>query len=223
MALNPAAMADARMREQAGTEPGPPDDHETPRPRRPDSAGDARQAGDHARQAGDDPLAWSVTAMSDALRRLAAARARDMPQAVAAATEAAWWITVLNAALTRHHPVAYGHALAALDPAQRRAIEGALTGLRFIRSQLGQSNDPGDFIQPPSDPSTGRVPGWTWSEIPPPPPLRGRSREVSPYREYRAHLAGRPVTAVLERVVGFLSGVHATASRPGASTSGGQA
>src|SRR5579859_3930741 len=127
MALNPAAMADARARERAGTEPGSPDDHETPRPRRRDSMGDVRQDG-------DDTVAWSVTAMSDALRRLAAARARDMPQAVAAATEAAWWATVVNTAMTRHHPAAYGHALAALDPAQRRAIEGSLTGLRFIRS-----------------------------------------------------------------------------------------
>src|SRR5579859_3582786 len=125
MALNPAAMADARAREQAGTVPGPPHDHETPRPRRHDSAD---------RQAGDGALAWSVTAMSDALRGLASARARDMPQAVAAATEAAWWITVVSTAMTRHHPAAYGHALAALDPAQRRAIEGSLTGLRFIRS-----------------------------------------------------------------------------------------
>lgn len=216
MSLNPAAMADARAREQPGTEPGPPHDHETPRPRRQDSTGDAHQAG-------DDALAWSVTAMSDALRRLAAARARDMPQAVAAATEAAWWITVLNSAMTRHHPAAYGHALADLDPAQRRAIEGTLTGLRFIRGQVGQNNDPGDFIQPPPDPRTGQVPGWTWSELPPPPPQHGRTREVSPYREYRAHLAGRPVAAVLERVASFLSQAHATASHPGASTSGGHA
>ena len=215
MALNPAAMADARAREQPGTDPGPPDDHETPSPRRQDSLGDARRGG-------DDAVAWSVTAMSDALRRLAAARARDMPQAVAAATETAWWITIVNTAMTRHHPAAYSHALATLDPAQRRAIEGSLTGLRLIRGQLGQNNDPGDFIQPPPGPSTSRVPGWTWSELPPPPPQHGRTREVSPYREYRAHLAGRPVAAVLEHVAGFLSQAHATVS-PGAPASSGQA
>ena len=204
MALNPAAMADAPARVEPGTVPGPRDDHEVPRPPRQDSAAGAGQAG-------DDTLAWSVTAMSGALRRLAAARAGDTPQAVAAATEAVWWVTVVDAAMTRHHPAAYGHALAALDPAERRAVEGSLAGLRFVRIQLGQYADPGDFIQPPPGPSAGRGRGWTWSELPPPPPQRGKAREVSPYREYRAQLAGRPVAKVLERVTGFLSQAHATA------------
>lgn len=43
----------------------------------------------------------SVTAMSDALRRLAQASAAPTPQAVAAATEAVWWVTTVDAALTR--------------------------------------------------------------------------------------------------------------------------
>ena len=190
MALNPAARTDAPAGEQPGTVPGPSHDPAMPRP------------------PGDDTLAWSVTAMSDALRRLTAAGAGDMPQAVAAATEAAWWATVVHAALTRRHPAAYGQALAALDPAARRAVEGSLAGLRFIRGQLGHCNDPGDFIQPPPAPA----PGWTWSAVPPPAPQRGKSREASPYREYCAHLAGRPVAQVLERVAGFLSQAHATAS-----------
>jgi hypothetical protein len=209
MALNPAAMADAPAGGQPGTVPGPRDDHEVPHPLRQDGAGGAGQAG-------DDTLAWSLTAMSGALRRLAAARASNTPQAVAAATEAVWWVTVVDAAMTRRHPAAYGRALAALDPAERRAIEGSLAGLRFVRIQLGQYADPGDFIQPPPGPSAGRGRGWTWSELPPP-PQRGRTREVSPYRQYRAQLAGRPVARVLERVAGFLSQAHATA---GASRAG---
>ena len=50
--------------------------------------------------------------------------------------------------MSRRHPGAYRRALAALDPAARRAVEGSLAGLRFIRGQLGYSADPGDFIQP---------------------------------------------------------------------------
>ena len=196
------------MREQPRTVPEPRHDHATPRP-----------------GSQDGPLAWSVAAMSDALRRLAAASAGDMPQAVAAATEAVWWVTVVDAAMTRHHPRAYGRALTALDPATRRAVERSLAGLRFIRSQLGYSADPGDFIQPPADPGAD-VAEWTWSAVPLPPPQRGKAREVSPFREYRAQLAGRPVAQVLERTAGFLAQAHATASRPNhreASASTGQA
>lgn len=159
-------------------------------------------------------LAWSVTAMSDALSRLAAASAASLPQAVAAATEAAWWVTVVDAAMTRHHPAAYGRALAALDPAARKAIEGSLAGLRFIRSQLGYSADPADFIQPPPAPGSGAV-QWTWSTIALPPPPRGKAREASPYREYRTQLAGRPVTQILEQAAGFLARAHATVNHSG--------
>lgn len=135
-------MADARQREQPGTAAGPRHDREAPGPRGQDTAGGARQGA-------DGTLAWSLTAMSEALRRLAAASACDIPQAVAAATEAVWWVTLADAAMTRCHPGAYGTALAALDPAARRAVEGSFAGLRFIRGQLGYHADPGDFIQPP--------------------------------------------------------------------------
>jgi hypothetical protein len=145
-------------------------------------------------------LAWSVTAMSDALSRLAAASAASLPQAVAGGHDAA---------MTRHHPAAYGRALAALDPAARKAIEGSLAGLRFIRSQLGYSADPADFIQPPPAPGSGAA-QWTWSAIALPPPPRGKAREASPYREYRTQLAGRSVTQILEQAAGFLARAHAT-------------
>lgn len=201
-------MADIRKREQPGTVPGPRRDHETHRTARQDSTGSTHPAGDSA-------LAWSVTAMSGALRRLAAAGDADMPQAVAAATEAVWWVTLVDAALARQHPGAYGRALAALDPAARRTVEGSLTGLRFIRSQLGHCADPGDFIQP-QPASGGSVPAtaWTWGAVSPPPPRRGTARDVSPYREYRAHLAGRPVAEVLGRAADFLSQAHTAAGRP---------
>jgi hypothetical protein len=133
-------MADAREREQPGTVPGPRDDRETSGPR-----GQDRAAG--ARHGADGTLAWPLTAMSEALRRLAAVSAADIPQAVAAATEAVWWVTLADAAVSRCHPRAYGTALAALDPGARRAVEGSFAGLRFIRGQLGHHADPGDFIQ----------------------------------------------------------------------------
>jgi len=203
-------MADAREHEQPGAVPGPRDDRGTPRSRGQDSA-------DGASQAADGTLAWSLTAMSEALRRLAAASAADVPQAVAAATEAVWWVTLADAAMIRGHPGAYGAALAALDPAARRAVEGSFAGFRFIRGQLGYHADPGDFIQPQAAPGGGSAPpsAWAWAPLPPPPPHRGAAREASPYREYRAYLAGRPLGQALGRAAGFLSQAHATAGRAG--------
>jgi hypothetical protein len=203
-------MADAREHEQPGTVPAPQHDRRTPRPRGQDTAGDARQAA-------DGTLAWSLIAMSDALRRLAAASAADIPQAVAAATEAVWWVTLADAAMTRCHPGAYGTALAALDPAARRAVEGSFAGLRFVRGQLGYHADPGDFIQPQPAPGGGTAPpsAWTWASLPPLPPHRGTAREASPYREYRAELDGRPLSQTLARAADFLSQAHATTGRAG--------
>ena len=171
-------MADAREHAQPGTVPWPRDDRGTPRSRGQDSAGGPRQAA-------DGTLAWSLTATSEALRRLAAASAADVPQAVAAATEAVWWVTLADAAMTRCHPGAYGTALAALDPAARRAVEGSFAGLRFIRGQLGYHADPGDFIQPQAAPGSGSTPpsAWAWASLTPPAPHCGTAREASPYRE----------------------------------------
>jgi hypothetical protein len=191
------------MREQPGTAPGPHQDHEKPRLQGQDGA-----AGEH--QARGRALAWSLTALSDALRRLAAAGAGDMPQAVAAATEAVWWVTTVDAAMTRHHPSAYARALAGLDPAARRAVEGILTALRFIRGQLGYSADPADFISLQPAPGAGTTSEWAWSAVPPP-PMRGKSRDVSPFRQYQTQLAGRPVADALGQAAGFLTQVHAAA------------
>jgi hypothetical protein len=183
--------------------PGPHQDLTEPRLQDQDSPAGDRRAGGRA-------LAWSLTALSDALQRLAAAGARDMPQAVAAATEAVWWITTVDAAMTRHHPSAYGRALAGLDPAARRAVEGILTGLRFIRGQLGYSADPGDFISLQPALGDGRTAEWTWSAVPSPPPQRGKSRDVT-FRQYRTQLAGRPVADALGQAAGFLAQAHAAA------------
>jgi hypothetical protein len=195
-------MAGVRERGQPGTASGP----------RGGNVGGG-QDGAGGPVAGDGGLAWSVAAMTDALRRLAGASAADAPLAVAAATEAVWWVTAVDAAMSRRHPGAYRRALVALDPAARRAVEGSFAGLRFIRGQLGYSADPGDFIQPAQ--RDGPAAQWTWSAVAPPAPQRGSARDVSPYREYRAQLAGRPVAEVLGRAAGFLSKAHAAAARDG--------
>ena len=140
-------MADIRERDQPRT---------VPRPRRDGGGRGTRTGSPGGQDAGEDALAWSVAAMSEALRRIGDASGADVPQAVAAAIEAVWWVTVVDAAITRHCPAAYRGALTALDPAARRAVERSVAGLRFIRGQLGYSADPGDFIQPtPGAPGCG--------------------------------------------------------------------
>ena len=195
-------MAGVRERGQPGT---------APEPRSGNTGGGGQDGAEGGPAAGDGALAWSVAAMTDALRRLARAGGSDVPLAVAAATEAVWWVTAVDAAMSRRHPGAYRRALAALDPAARRSVEGSLAGFRFIRGQLGYSADPGDFIQ--TAPGDGPAAGWTWSAVAPPAPQRGSARDVSPYREYRAQLAGRPVAEVLGRAAGFLCDAHAAAAR----------
>jgi hypothetical protein len=191
-------MAGVPEHEQPGTIHGPQRGHY------------ARGGGDDGAEsvsaAGSGTLIWSVAAMTEALRRLAAATAADVPQAIAAGTEAVWWIIAVDAAMSRRHPGEYRRALASLDPAARRAVEGSLAGLRFIRGQLGYCADPADFIQPA--PTAGPPARWTWADVPPPAPQRGSARDVSPYREYRAHLAGRPVAEILGRAAGFLCQAH---------------
>ena len=193
-------MAGARNHEWPGTMPGP---------RRARTGGQDSAAS--ARGAGNGTLAWSVAAMCDALRRLAGASAANVPQAVAATCEAAWWVTVVDAAMTRHHPDVYGRALTDLDPAARRAVAGIprrLTGSSAASS--GTPPIPATSSSPPGP--AGR---WTWSVVSPPYPQRGSAREASPYRDYRAQLAGKPVAAVLEQAAGFLCQAYASTTRPG--------
>ena len=164
---------------------------------------------------GDAALGWSVTAMADAAQRLAAARAMDVPHALAVISEAVWWVTIVDATMIRYHGADRDRALARLDPADRRSTEGTFTGLRFVRNQLGYQADPADFIQPPAGDVKAPVAVWTWKTFPPPPhrPLSPRSRswEASRHRAYQAHLADQPAGDVINRAVAFLSSVHSAA------------
>jgi hypothetical protein len=169
-------------------------------------------AGQHAEQT---PPGWSFTAMAEAVQRLAKAEAANLAQALAAVSEAVWWVTVTDAALARSSPYAYDHMLATLDPASRRATMNTLAGLRFIRNQAGYHADPADFIRPrPGTGNTDDLPpaAWTWHPAPHTAgavPRQGKkARDPSLYREYRAQLAGQPVTQSISEAAAFLAQVH---------------
>ena len=120
---------------------------------------------------GDAALGWSVTAMADAAQRLAAARAMDVPHALAVISEAVWWVTIVDATLVRHHPDIYDNVMASQAPAQRRLVEGTLTGLRFVRNRIGDEADLGEFIEAGGAGPDGRqrrITSWTWKPLPDP-------------------------------------------------------
>ena len=114
--------------------------------------------------------------------------------------------------MTRRCPAAYGRALAALDPAERRALERSLAGLRFIRSQLGYFADPGDFVQPA--PGTPAI-AWTWRSLPPPPPQRGTARDAGPYANTGPSSPGGLSRKRSRGPPSFLSLTHAKATGDG--------
>jgi hypothetical protein len=160
---------------------------------------------------GDTPLNWSVSALEDTAERLSKAQAMNLPEALAAVTEAVWWVTLVDATMIRYHHDAYDHALAAQDPAERKITEGTFTGLRFVRNSLGSFIDPADFIQPQQDSLGGDAPvaAWTWREVPAPVsgmlPQRATTWETGRYIHYRAYLAGRPLGEAIDRATRFLT------------------
>jgi len=171
-------------------------------------------------QPGEIALDCSVAAMADTLQRLGSAAAMDLPQALAVISEAVWWVTIVDATMIRYHPGAYDHALAALDPAARRAAEGTFAGLRFVRNEMGYRADPADFIQPqPGQGGAGDAPvaAWIWKPIPAPKlepvPRPGTGWEISRHQQYRTYLADHPVGQTVGRVAALLTQVHAARRR----------
>ena len=118
--------------------------------------------------AGVSALRWSITAMSDTTGRLPKVRAANLPRAFAVIGEAVWWVTIVDATLVRHHPDVYDAGMARQPPAERRLIEGTLTGLRFVRNRIGDEADLGEFIEP-GEAGQGvgerRITGWTWKPV----------------------------------------------------------
>ena len=99
-------------------------------------------------KAGTSALLWSITAMSDATRRLSRVTAWNQARAFAVISEAVWWVTIVDATLVRHHLEAYDAVIAGQAPAERELVEGTLAGLRFVRNRIGDEADLADFIEP---------------------------------------------------------------------------
>jgi hypothetical protein len=163
-------------------------------------------------------LDWSITAMCDVTGRLRRVPAADQARALAAISEAVWWVTIVDATLVRHHPGAYDGILAGRPAAERRLIETTLAGLRFVRNQMGHHLDPADFIGPaPGRPGGGkdRITAWIWRSLPEPRlgslSPGGRAWERARYRAYQSQLAGHPVGDIFARVTGFLKLAAASA------------
>jgi hypothetical protein len=169
------------------------------------------------REKGGDPavkasaLQWSITAMSDTTERLASVGASDRLQAFALLSEAVWSVTIVDATLVRYHAEAYDAMLADRTPAERRLIEGTLTGLRFVRNRIGHEVDLAEFMEPGAPGAgagEGRVTGWTWKSMPEPAlaslPPRAQSWEMTRYRAYQAQLAGHTIGESFGRAVAFL-------------------
>ena len=147
---------------------------------------------------------WSVTAMTEVAGKLALAASWSLPRVAGVVSEATWWVTLLDATLVRYHPREYEQALASAD-VRRKKTEQALAGLRFVRNQLGQYPDAGEFVRPAEDGATA----WTWRVLPEPPlsslTPRARQWELSRYRAYQARLAGRDIALTFDRCAEFLA------------------
>jgi hypothetical protein len=159
--------------------------------------------------AGASALNWSVTAMRDATQRLARVKGVSRPRAFAVIGEAVWWVTIVDGTLVRHHPAAYDRVLAAQAPGERRLIEGALGGLRFVRNQMGRDVDHVDFIRPAAPAlGDGRITAWTWNSVQEPTvepfSARGQAWEMTRYQAYEEYLAGYPIGTTFERATAFL-------------------
>jgi hypothetical protein len=164
---------------------------------------------------------WAITAMRDATGRLVRVTGRDQPRAFAAITEAMWWVTIVDATLVRYHPDPYDEVMAGQPGAERRLIEGTLSGLRFVRNRMGQHLDPADFIQPVKRDRSGPGDGimaWTWKSVPRPAlaplPARGQAWEMTRYRTYEAQLAGHTIGETFERATAFLLLAAEAATEP---------
>ena len=147
--------------------------------------------------------------MADATDRLANVTAADRPRAFAVVSEAVWWVTIVDSTLVRYHAEAYDLVLS--QASGRMCIEETLSGLRFVRNQIGQGVDQADFIQPTAPNPDGEadcVGDWTWSPQPEPScaslSVQGRSWEISRYQAYQARLAGRAVRQTFRDAASFL-------------------
>jgi len=170
---------------------------------------------------GASALQWSITAMNETAQRLPAAGAWDQPRAFAVIGETVWQVTIVDATLVRYYPDDYDAVLAGQAADERRCIEGAMAGLRYVRNRMRHETDHADFICPQPGPAAAAgITAWTWKSVPEPPMAallpRGRAWELTRYRAYQSHLAGRAVGEVFGRATTFL---RLTAARAAAGIS----
>ncbi len=154
-------------------------------------------------------LDWSITAMTEAAERLAAAPEWDLPSAVVAVSEATWWVTIVDATLVRYHPRTYDAVLAGRPSGYRRATEETLAGLRHVRNQMGHRLDPSGFIRPAAPGRSRRgAAAWAWNPLPEPArdslTPHGDEWELTRYRAYQARLADRDVAQTFALTTSFL-------------------
>jgi hypothetical protein len=154
-------------------------------------------------------LAWSVTAMSEAIGRLPGVKALDQQRAFPVVGEAVWWITMVDATLVRRHPGIYDTIMAAEPPAGQVVIQQTLAGLRFVRNWIGRGSDLGELVDAggPGMPIR-QVTAWRWKHLSQPALTghapHGQAWEKARYRAYQAHLAGRTIGEVFGRAAAFL-------------------
>lgn len=164
--------------------------------------------GDPAAEA--SALDWSITAMREAVGRLAVEQTPDQAHGFELISDAVWRVTLVDATLVRYHPQAYEATMKAQVPAVRRAIETTLAGLRFVRNRMGYHDDPAEFIQPQHNhPGADHdIAAWRWKELQEPAlaslPPRGRAWEMTRYRAYQAQLAGHTIGDTFGRAAEFL-------------------
>jgi hypothetical protein len=158
-------------------------------------------------------LSWSVTAMADAVARVARIQPGDVSRAAALTSEAVWRVTMVDATLVRYYPDAYDQVLTDYSPALRLRSEETLAGLRFVRNQMSGYLGPADFVWAASN---GAHAACQWREVPPPAcdslSRRGQEWELERYHAYQARLAGQPVPDVFELAAGFLTRTAALAA-----------
>ena len=173
-------------------------------------------------QARASALDWSVTAMHDAVERLAREQPPDQAHGFEMISDAVWRVTLVDATLVRYHPRAYEAVMRAQGPAARQAVEGTLAGLRFVRNRMGYHGDHAEFIQPRHGrPGSGDgAAAWRWRSLPEPAlaslPPRGRAWEITRYRAYQAQLAGHTIGETFGRAAAFLelASANSTAASP---------
>jgi hypothetical protein len=156
-------------------------------------------------------LRWSVTAMSDATEVLSKLRIGDRARAFAAIGDAVWYVTMVAATLMRHHHCAYDTAMAEQTRPERRGIEEALAGLRFVRNRIAQKVDLAEFIEPglpDSVAGTTPITKWTWKSVHEPElaslPSRTQQWEMTRFRAYQAQLAGQTIEESFKPTAAFL-------------------